>query len=816
MTTSMATSAVTRRRRAIEGRRAWRCAVPVLVLVILTAVAACTPATTLRGLDISPNTLDGQVADGDAQTAGVMPTLAGAGTTIYAVSMNAGVWQSVNGGPWSQLSNSSAYAYSIAIDPTNPHHVAVGDRDGDRADPSKNTSGVHESYDDGRTFPDYFDPRSLGGCPSQAIPSLAFTASGVLVAATACGVAVKTSKAGPWTRPATAIGRNLVTAVTASKTKIWARDAQGTLAVSSADGQHWMPATVKPLPAGISFAHSGDRFTLAAFDDYAFMSTLGQDNGKQNNFNQLLTYDVRNDRWVVQTRIFDPADNVSNDPNFGSLNGTGGCECDGRRFVRAYLSAQGQRHVVFGTGQDVFMSTAQDPQTDMLSWTRIASDAIYSTPPTDPKFRPQLHSDIWDVLVSADGATLWLSNDGGVFKNSQDGKGWLTDNDGLHTQHVHMLYAAPLNTAYAYPTTDNAAWYAGLSGNWKHDSTGDSNFVVGDEGASPLYAFVERQPGFDTLTGFDQAVPDLDQSGTTTEVTGIVKSVDTTFDGPLTFNFIQTLYSGDRADRPADAVMLTKMPLQYRDNLNRPVTVLDDPGQAVAIVRNPTWVNHPDINESRGAGWQLMADNLPPDTTGFLVAGGHNKATLYALAGNPLALFRWDGKVHGSWTQLPIQGPGQPSLLLAGSPKGPVFVNPYRASELYALTATGVRSSTDSGDHWTAETALTAALTGNGAYPLTGTFSPNSSNVYQASHGVGLGTLSDMAFDEVYPDHVVAASPFTGVFFNSGNGTWHDLDAALPKPLTPASSVSVFGNVANVGLEGRSIWQIQGLTMFWQ
>jgi hypothetical protein len=790
-----------------------------LVLLAASAVCACVVPTELTGLDVSPNTANGVPADGAAQTSGVIPTLAGDTDNLYAVSLNAGVWQSLNGGPWAQLANSPQRAYSIAIDPTNKHHIAVGERDGDKRDPTKNASGVYESSDDGQHFTFSFDPRSLGGCQSsQAITGLAFSSGGALIAATACGVAVKPGQGQAWSFPNTAIGTNWVTAVVASQTKVWARDANGTLIVSTNDPNIWNPATAKPLPMGTSFAGAGDIFSLAAFDDYAFMSTVGEDNGAGNNFAQLLIYDVKNDRWVFQKRIFDPAENVNNDPNFGALNGTGLCGCNGHRFVRGYTFNGNNgpgRTVIFGAGQDMFMSTAQDPQTALLTWVRIAGDAFYSTAPANMNFKPQIHSDMWDVLVSSDGVTLWLSNDGGVVENHQDGTGWLKRNDGLHTHHVHMLYAAPLNTAYAYPTTDNSAWFAGFSGDWAHDSTGDSNYAVGDVGSYPLFAFVERQPGVDTLTGFDDNVPDLDVAQSPV-IFGVTKAADTSFDGPLTFNFIQTLYKGEpKPASPIEAVMLAKMPLQYKDaNTGALVTVIDRMGQTAAIVRNPVWVNHPDINEGKGAGWQLMADNLPAGTMGFLVAGGHANPVLYVLAGNPLDLYRWDGKLPSSWTKLAINGRGQPSQLLPGNPKGPVFVNPYVASVLYALTSAGIRYSTDSGNNWSDETALTNALTGGGVYPITGRFLPNSTNVAQASHGVALGTLSDMSFYEVDPTRVVASSPYTGVFFNKGDGVWHDLGAGLPKPFTPISSVFVFLNVAVVGMEGRSIWQIQGLNMF--
>src|SRR5882724_10476026 len=190
-----------------------------VLLLATAALCACGKPTMLMGLDVSPNSANGLQADGGAQTAGVTPILVGDADALYAVSMDAGVWQSLNGGAWTQLANSPQRAYSIAIDRSDRQHIAVGERDGDRSDPAQNQSGIYESFDGGKTFGDYFDPRSLGGCKSsQAIPALAFSPNSALIAATACGVAVK-PKGQAWAFPATAIGANLVTAVTASLSK---------------------------------------------------------------------------------------------------------------------------------------------------------------------------------------------------------------------------------------------------------------------------------------------------------------------------------------------------------------------------------------------------------------------------------------------------------------------------------------------------------------------------------------------------------------------------------------------------------------------
>jgi hypothetical protein len=808
---------------AMAKRTIWAAAMLAAALIL-----GCKKPKTLQGVDISPNLSNAVLppgADGGhGYPAGITVGIAGDEKVLYAVSLNAGVWMSTNGGAWVQLGNSPPRAYSIAVDPTNPKHVVVGERDGDFKDPSKNQSGVWESFDGGGNFNKTLDPFSHNGCNgSQAIQSLVFTHQGsVIVAGTACGVAVYAGIFAGWKFPTTPIGNNLVTAVAASATKVWARDGSGTLIVTNDNGQSFHLATNQPLPNGVSFAHGGDRFSLAAFDDFAMMSTLGDDNGAGNNFDQLLIYDAKQDQWLFKKRIFDPAENVNNDPNFGSVNGTGSCECNGSRFIRAFdrqTSHGPQQSIIFSGGQDLFLATAAVLDPAKLSWMRIAG-GNYTTAPSRPQYQPLVHGDFWASWLSSAG-TLWLGSDGGVFENRQDGQGWRSRGDGLHTLAVQMLYAAPLNTAYATPTMDNSAWFAGFSGNWQVDDSGDSNWVVGDSGGAPLFAYAARDAQTSAVLGFDNKVPDQDLPNAGTMVEGVRRSADQSFDGPLTFNVIQTLYSGEPRPRgpTLDVVMLAKMPLQYRDDKTKQlVTVIPNQGHDVAIVRNPIWLQHPDISEGKGQGWVTLADNTPANTVGFLVAGGHSHPQLYVLTNlnGTVDLWRWDGNQKAGWKKLDISGNGQPSGLVAESLKGPVFVNPYRPERLYALTAYGVRYSINSGDTWQAEVGLTNAITGSGAYPLTASFSPNFNNVAASAHGPfgGSGTLCDMSFDEIYPDRVIAGSPFTGVFYNKGDGIWRSLRYATPKPSSPVTSVYLFGNVAVVGFQGRGLWQIQGLYIF--
>jgi len=93
--------------------------------------------------DIGPNTPNGTVNSwGRNDSAGQPIALGGDAAAAYVVSLNAGVWKSVNSAPWVQLQNSPAYAFSIAVDANNASHLAVGERDGDAIDVHRNCSGV--------------------------------------------------------------------------------------------------------------------------------------------------------------------------------------------------------------------------------------------------------------------------------------------------------------------------------------------------------------------------------------------------------------------------------------------------------------------------------------------------------------------------------------------------------------------------------------------------------------------------------------------------------------------------------------------------
>jgi hypothetical protein len=146
-------------------------------------------------------------------------------------------------------------------------------------------------------------------------------------------------------------------------------------------------------------------------------------------------------------------------------------------------------------------------------------------------------------------------------------------------------------------------------------------------------------------------------------------------------------------------------------------------------------------------------------------------------------------------------------------PSGPVFVNPYQPT-LYVLTSAGVRVSTDGGDTWNDETELTNLITGNGNFPFVDNFNGgNTDNTSFNQAAAVMSTLSAMAFDHENPNQVLAASPFTGVFYNAGDGRgWHRLRSFLPTHAA-ISAVGIDGGTAYIATQGRSLLKLETIAL---
>jgi hypothetical protein len=539
-----------------------------------------------------------------------------------------------------------------------------------------------------------------------------------------------------------------------------------------------------------------DRLGLAAVDTSAYVMCKllvpGPRTDPTGNHSILLLHEFLTGRWSVQ--ILDRGD------------GTG---LGGRRFLKSY-AVPGARGGIGGRAR-LFASTADDileaaaVTNDGFDWTEFASTFIGSRP------SDRIHSDIWDFHLAPDGKLAWVACDGGVFQRRETGP-WTEWNDGLHTHHAHTLTVLPAGTGkrpkLAYPTADNDGWYRGTSDlgspapAWRNNaSLGDANWTAGDAG-SPSIAVIARRIDDAALVAFGETPP---PGSHFTEGATLAIQNDSSFDGPLGFQCIQTL-QGEASVPLLDAVMLVKLPLL--DKAGNPVPgPLGRPDPLPALVRARRFAAAPDA-ASLFAGWAIEARNLPAGTLGFWVAGGHANPVYYAYApqGGGFRLFkRAAGDV---WNPLPV------SDLTVGSLFGPCFVNPYDANVLFVLTASGVQVSRDGGASFAPDPVLTGLISGNGTYPISGAVDVTTAvqDLGGRVHsGFVMATLSHMAFLREDPRMVVAASPFTGVFLHDGSA-WRDLAGFLPKPLALVSAVGIDSRSIYVAFEGRSIVEIDDYT----
>jgi hypothetical protein len=751
----------------------------------------------IQFVDDGPDQPNGLVNGGNATSAGMAFVFAGDVDALYLVPYAGGLWVSHQGANWEELLDAPARTISVAVDPLDPTHLAVGEREGDFTNPDGspdvllNDSGVYESFDAGLTWTRTLDPAARpGGCRGiQAVPSLAFDlADSTLIVATACGIAVR-PHGGVFDWPAQPIGPNLVTAVTASPNRFWARNAAGLVASSGDHGATWIGTSTAPAPPGAE----GDAWSLAAFDGFAFLSTLGDTNASGgNNYNQIAIYDLAEDRWILDTRIFDPTRTST-----GSLNGTGGT-ADGRRSVRAeHVGPAGTPMLIFNSSQEVYTSTVQDPTTHRFTWTLRALTPVAGG--TD------VHADIWDVHASSDGTALWLAGDGGVARLDFGGRGppvWVLQVGGLHTHTIHSLFVANRGNDVAYATTDNAGWYLDR-GSWIYDATGDSNAAIGDLGASPIYAMSIRNPTLYSIDGFGAGIPHW---GSFAQLLAFCDDLTVPGSIPRLFNFVPTL-AGEFPASPLDAIQLVQLPFRWHDS-NGFQVALDAPGSPLALIRNPTFVDGADVNRSHAAGWTIATSTVPAGAIGFLVSGGHATPTVYVIAQGPMGLQLYapnEPWPASHWTDV------TPGEILTGNQYDSVWVDPAHPDALTVLTSTGVRVSSDGGASWTTDPVLTALVTPNGMR-LTGAFAPNRNNVEFAQRSYSTGSLSDVAYDRYHPAHRAVANAYGGVFFTKGDGVWHDVSPPHLKAVP--TSLVLDGDVVYVATEGRGLLAIRGLSSF--
>ncbi len=794
--------------------------------------------------DISPNSQDG--ADLYlASPAGLTYELAGEETALYAVTLDAGVFKaSPSGGPWKQLAGSPRWASCIEVDPTNQRHVVVGERNGDSTTAELNRSGLWESFDAGDTWALGFSPLTQPGCRAAndaSISAVAFSLTGTLFVGTACGVGRREGGSKQFSFSATPPDVGAVKAFSLSysgqggsaKPILWAR-ADGVptgfrVLWSDDDGAHW---TSVALPAkqdgyGIATSLRGDEFTVAAVGDTALLGFRPSDttsdpslwHPKTDNFNTVLYFFRQTGAFKVQTFKSNPA----------SGDGTG---LGGRKRVRSFLLVT-SKPTTFGSGVRAFYIGGQD----LLEAAGVNADGTFSWTRRALTTSEHVHHDLWDVHVTATTKELRLATDGGVYVVGNEG--WVSQNDGLHTHHVHTLTMLRGPTQryprLAYVVTDNSEWFRPekplgppfevASGDWQtYHETGDGSWSAGDE-ASPAVALIVRNTNLTFVTDFGRGMPSGAGVAAGQKFLPVClpspdgKSCSDLGFGNLTFAVIQTP-PGETPEPLLDVVMLLPVPVTTLQSgavipvRSGPLARVTSATGAPVLVRNRRWLANPDVNRSQYAGWELVANDLPAGVTALWVSGGHASTVYYVAAvglSGATSIWRHDTGQVG-WTRLyGIGAAVQP----VGAMFGPLHVNPYDPNHLFVSTFDGVRvtSGTPVGAQtaFTRDDVLTALVTESGRYDVSLVFNGgNCLGVIGCSQAGAFPkrALGKVAFLRGAGHSVVVAAPVAGVFFASDDQRrWISLAQYLPRPYTMVSDAAWDGETAFVAFEGRGVFR---------
>ena len=791
--------------------------ISLFALLFSFSLVSCSSSFT----DISPDN------QGYPETGGRAIALAGNDGSLYAISLNAGVWRGkrTESGVrrWVQSAD-PRYAHCIAVDDKQPTHIIVGDREGDAKEHRLNECGLWESFDGGYTFSYAWNPMEVpltnpfNGlyCQSQVVEAVVFTPTSAVVAATTCGIARRESGTSDFIASSIPGNVGLVSNIVACPTKIWARTRSGILLVSTDDGKTFTNATTKPLPDGVAFDNyygRGDDYSLAASDDKAVMSGCcasagkGPENGKP--ANELIIYDAGKDSWSIEN-FFDGAGSTS----------TSGTYLGGRRFVRSFQTNTGTQFF-FCNGQSVW-------KVDLAGWhILIATDGKDN--PGTTLYSGTIHNDFWDFAMDKNGSVMWLATDGGIYENRMDGKNWNAAMNGYHALAVQSLdvYYDPDQTKVAFATQDNGAW----SGNWPAwnfnavAGTQDVNFSDGDPASEMLGFYYQSRNSF-MLVSLDGITPSF-----SSDVAPI--SIFTDPYQPDTPGIIQFI-KGIKSDplRPLDALMIVHRPVKNNtDPTKDPGTPINPPAGLSGIeqkgnpwlLRNRNFADEPDFYRAISKGnWTKELDDLPEGTYRVLASGGHENPHYFAIVQEPNVLSSlWERKWQKDlkkeiWMKV-YDGiiPLTNSCYEWEGWYGPVFVNPYDDSKIYILAPDAVKVShrNENGNLvFKNDDVLTMLISASFTYPLKRQIC--SGNEFDIGEGtgqrvLGTSTLGTVSFCRDDPKRTLVSSPCAGVFYDDGNGKWRSFSNLLPRG--PVWAAKMDDDKAYIGFAGRSVGMVNNI-----
>lgn len=837
--------------------------IPVFILTLLTSLQFIS-IKAQQLFDISPDSKNGiKITSSIGFTAGLTYEIAGNKNELYAVSLNAGVWKTETQegstfAKWRQLENTPRYSSCIAADPQFANHIVVGERLGDHyiSNSSNSYSGIWESFDGGATFDNkYFLPYlnssgqsiKLGANDYDNYPvsDIIITNKSTTIAATPFGIA-RREMLGKWEKTLTAD----ITAIAFYETWIVARSINQ-IFLSNDDGKTWkwkefIPVKYSSSEYDLALDREG-KYSVSILaskkHENIFVYIPASNKDTKTNYPSLLIYKLR-------------ADNISSHWSNQDISIIGrGTGLGGRIFIKSFLlQDQTLKNDIGGKSQLIFC-VAQD----LLKAINITKDGhpdweLFTSTYGSDAPNKKIHNDIWDFHIDPLGWYIWAATDGGVHYQKLDENNpnrftglnpynaWYNLNEGLHTHHIHSAFVSDVSSNpvrisdkvnvsshFGYGTQDNDLWISDANGKLTPSpATGDVNWVCGDRANS---AFISGGRHFQQFV-FKRLDPNASiPSGSKIGNDWLVLNYCTEFNGFQCFQFIQTLAS-ENVPEYLDAVALTRLPLQHRDNrgggnlINVPGAIGQLPG-SLAIIRNKNFAKNPDINASKGNGWDIEFNNLPSGVLGFWVSGGHANPTYYILCvqnGNTRIFKR--KKSDSNWTSITTMNNLAINPLVIGLDRdgypvrtefGPIFINPFKPEQIYVSCKDGIYYSNDGGaTAFTKDIKLTDLVAGTNpvtnkfSYPIDRAFSGgNGSGVCWSTQANGMCPLSSMSFNRTAPEQIAASSPFTGVFYKNGSKSWTNLSYLLPKPFTPVSSVNINTDGIFITTEGRGFLLIK-------
>jgi hypothetical protein len=723
--------------------------------------------------------------------------LAGSPGKLHALSDTGGVWSSSNGGPWSlepgspaPSGNENASVCVLAVSPFNENRVLAA-----------NGQGLWETTDGGASWLLLLDPFGIGAT-SEIVNGVVFDDSGRVFVALSGGVGIQQAPNDVFTF----VNLNdIITAVVASESKVWARSASSVF-VSPAGGANWSAAIAITLPATVTFKQN-DQFIFTATDDFAYLMagtpgdlSAAHPKGCAVN-NVLVIFDANKKAWTTQVvtstdkKAWQQSQHVKG-PDANTCDGSGDMYPIGRRFLKiinlqepTLENSIGERvQLIFGSGQEIWRAIEQNPDGTITDWNWALGTSGAGFSDHDP-----VHADIYDFLLdtSPGGRTAWVACDGGVYSTTVQEVNyefskvkWKPAMQGLHTHQIQSMSVLRVNQIseprIVYVLGDNSAFFRDTSSTtlpfeqWQsYDGFGDGNFSAGDSSA-PTFAWMALHLTSEAFLKFGSN-PKSDSTPTPSRLINPKQAAFVDPSVPTRIRFLPSRWQEGQFTS-ADVVMMVDLPLVDKNFNPFPQQPGPSSNGLPGLIRNKTYDKNPDINASnaKGKGWVLERGTLPAGCIGFAVSEDRGTPVYYAFDGTTLFAER-----KGAWTSIATD-------LISSQTFGPVFPNPYDRNVVYVLTGNkGVQISDQAGDNFQPDAQLNTLL------------------------NLNAGDVNQIAFNYDSPSSVVVGTEIGSLFFSSGGGVWKDLTSLLPTVPISIRSVAIDCEAIYVGTFGRGLLRVR-------